>query len=97
MRFSITIIKSKNAICEENKIIFNEIETYTGKKMQYFRSDDVGEYQLLIPYFNQKEIIWEKSALVLKIKKDEVAKRSIRNIIERAAIILIHADLPSKL
>lgn len=56
------IIKLKDAICEESKIVFNKIETYTGKKMQYFRSDDVGEYQLLVLYFNKKGIIWEKSA-----------------------------------
>ena len=50
MRFPMTI-KSKDGICEENKIVFNKIETYTSKKMQYFRSDDAGEYQLLVPYF----------------------------------------------
>lgn len=56
MRFSI-IIKSKDAIFEESKIVFNKMETYTGKKMQYFRLDNVGDYQLLIPYFEEKSII----------------------------------------
>ena len=32
MRFSMTM-KLKDAICDENKIFFNKIETYTGKKM----------------------------------------------------------------
>lgn len=35
MRFLITI-KSKNSICEKNKIVFNKIKIYTDKKMQYF-------------------------------------------------------------
>ena len=30
--------------------------------MQYFQSDDAGEYQLLIPYLEKKSIIWEKFA-----------------------------------
>ena len=42
-RFSI-IIKSKDGICEESKIVFNNIGTYMGKKMQYFRLDDAREY-----------------------------------------------------
>ena len=61
MRFCITI-KSKDEICEESKIVFNKIETYMDKKIQYFRSDDAGKYQLLVPYFEKKSIIWEKSA-----------------------------------
>lgn len=56
MRFSITI-KSKNAICDKSKIFFNEIETYTGKKMQYFRLDNAKKYQLLVFYFEKKGII----------------------------------------
>lgn len=35
MTFSMTV-KLKDAICKEDKIIFNKIETYMGKKMQYF-------------------------------------------------------------
>ncbi len=35
MRFPMTM-KSKDAICDESKIFFNKIETYTGRKMQYF-------------------------------------------------------------
>ena len=76
-------IKSKDGICEESKIVFNKIETYTGKKMQYFRSKDAGEYQLLVPYFDKKIIIWEKFVLYAQ-DQDGVTKRSIRTIIERA-------------
>ena len=43
MRFFM-IIKSKDGICEESKIVFNKIETHTSKKMQYFRPDDAREY-----------------------------------------------------
>lgn len=50
-------IKSKDGICEESKMVFNKIEIYMGKKMQYFRSDNAGEYQLLVPYFEKKRII----------------------------------------
>ena len=35
MKFPITM-KSKDAICDESKILFNKIETYMGRKMQYF-------------------------------------------------------------
>lgn len=59
MRFPM-IMKSKDAICNKSKIFFNKIETYTGRKMQYFCLDNAGEYQLLIPYFKEKNIIWEK-------------------------------------
>lgn len=61
MRFSI-IVKLKNCIYEKNKIIFNKIEIYLGKKMHYFQSNNVGEYQLLISYFEDESIIWEKFA-----------------------------------
>lgn len=43
IRFSITI-KSKDAIRNKNKIFYNKIETYTGRKMQYFLSDDAKKY-----------------------------------------------------
>ena len=69
MRFPMTV-KSKDAICEESKIIFNKIETYTGKKMQYFRSDDAGEYQLLVPYFEEKALFGRSLPLMLKIKTE---------------------------
>lgn len=39
MRFFMRV-KSKYAICEESKIVFNKIETYTGNEKQYFWSDD---------------------------------------------------------
>lgn len=87
MRFPI-IVKSKNVICEESKIVFNKIETYIGKKMQYFWSNNVGEYQLLVPYFEKKGIIWEKSAFYPQ-DQDGVAECSIRTIIKRARTMLI--------
>ena len=62
MRFFM-IIKSKDSIYEESKIVFNKNETYKGKRIQYFRLDDTKKYQLLVPYFDKKEIIWKKSAL----------------------------------
>ena len=95
MRFPMTI-KSKDGICEENKIVFNKIETYMGKKMNYFGSNNTREYQLLVPYFKKKGIIWEKSALYAQ-DQDGVAERSIHTIIEKAQTMLIHAGLSSKL
>lgn len=62
MRFSM-IMKSKHVICDKSKILFRKIETFTGTKMQYFWSDNAGVYQLLVLYFEEKDIIWEKSAL----------------------------------
>lgn len=95
MRFSM-IIRSKNRICEENKIVFNKIEIYIGKKMQYLHLNNVGEYQLLIPYFNKKGIIWKKSALYTQ-DQNRVVERPICIIIKKAHTILIHIGLPSKL
>lgn len=95
MRFPMTI-KSKDGICGESKIVFNKIETYTGKKMQYFWSDDAEKYQLLVPYFDEKRIIWEKSAPYAQ-DQDGVAERSIRTIIKRARTMLIYAGLSAKL
>ena len=95
IRFTMTI-KSKNRICKESTMVFSKIETYTGKKMQYFRLDNAGEYQLLVPYFEKKCIIWEKSAPYAQ-DQDGVVERSIRTIIEKARTMLIHAGLPSKL
>lgn len=62
MRFPM-IMKSKNAIWDESKIFFNKIEIYTGRKIQYFWSDNAKKYQLLFLYFEEKDITWGKSAL----------------------------------
>lgn len=56
MKFLITI-KSKDTIYNKSKNFFNKIKTYMGSKMQYFRLDDTGEYQLLVLYFEEKGII----------------------------------------
>lgn len=61
IRFSI-IINLKNTIYDKSKILFKKIKTFMGRKIQYFWSDNTGKYQLLIPYFKKKSIIWEKSA-----------------------------------
>lgn len=55
IRFFI-IIKSKNNINKEKKIVFNKIEIYTRKRMQYFWLNNARKYQLLILYFNKKRI-----------------------------------------
>ena len=95
MRFPMTM-KSKDAICDESKIFFRKIETFTDRKMQYFYYDDIGEYQLFMPYFEEKGIIWEKSAPYAQ-NQDGVVERFIRSIIERARIMLINVGLPAKL
>lgn len=56
IKFPMTI-KLKDKICEKNKKVFNKIETYTDKKMLYFRSNNTQKYQLLVSYFNEKKII----------------------------------------
>ncbi len=81
MRFLITI-KSKYAICHKSKILFNNIETYAGRKRKYFGSDDTGEYQLLVPNVDRKRIIWERSPCYTE-DQDGVAESSIRTIIEK--------------
>lgn len=91
MRFLITM-KSKNAIYDESKFFFRKIETFTSKKMQYFWSDNVRKYQLLVPYLEEKDIIWEKSAPYAQ-DQDRVAKFSICIIIEKAYTILINTEL----
>lgn len=95
MKFPLTI-KSKDAICQEKKIVFNKIETYTGKRMQYFWSDNAGEYHLLVPYFDKKKIIWEKSDSYSQ-DQNGIVEQPIRTIIEKARTMLIYAGLSSKL
>ncbi len=89
-------LKSKNAICKELVTIFNQVKTYTGQDLKYFRSDDTEEYQGLQPTFKEKGILWEKSALYAE-DQDGVSERSIRTVLERARTMLIHAGLPSSL
>ena len=94
MRFSMTM-KSKNVICDKSKIFFGKIETFTDRKIQYFRSDNVEEYQLFMFYFEEKDIIWEKSGPYAQ-DQEGVVERSIRTIIERACTMLIITGLPAK-
>ncbi len=95
MRFSMTL-KSKDAICKELVTIFNQVKTYTGPDLVYFRSDDVGEYQRLQSTFKENGILWEKSALYSQ-DQDGVSERSIQTVLERVRTMLIHAGLPSSL
>lgn len=44
MKFSITL-KSKDTIYRELVTIFNQVKTHTRQDLEYFRSDNVGEYQ----------------------------------------------------
>lgn len=89
-------IKSKNRICEESKIVFNKIEIYTSKKIQYFCLDDVGKYQLLVLYFDKKGIIWKKSTFYTQ-NQDKAAECFIYIIIEKTCTMLIYTSLPSEL
>ena len=95
MRFPITL-KTKDGICDEVPPLLNRVETHTGRKVEYFRTDDGREYTRLIPVFNEKGIIWEKSAPYAQ-DQDGVAERSIRTILEMARTMMIHANLPHRL
>lgn len=95
MRFFITI-KFKNRIYKESKIVFNKIKIYKGKKMQYFYLDDTKKYQLLVFYFDNKDIIQEKFAPYAQ-DQDKIAESFIYTIIETAYIILIYTSFSSKL
>ena len=95
MRFSMTL-KTKDTICKELIGVFNQVKTHTERDLEYFRSDDAGEYQGLQPTFQERGIIWEKSAPYAQ-DQDGVSERSIRTILERARTMLIHAGLPSSL
>lgn len=37
-------LKTKNAIYKELIKVFNQVKTYTRQDLEYFRSDDTGEY-----------------------------------------------------
>lgn len=75
MRFSMTM-QSKNIICDESKHFFRKIETLMGRKIQYFQSDNAREYQLLVLYFEKKNIIWKKSTCYA-LDQDKIAQCSI--------------------
>jgi hypothetical protein len=56
MKFLITL-KTKDEICFEILIIFNQIENHTRRKIKFFRTDEGGEFQELTLIINEKDII----------------------------------------
>lgn len=95
IQFPMTL-KSKDPIYKELVKIFNQVKTHTGQNLKYFWSNNVGEYQGFQPTFEEKGILWEKSAPYAQ-DQDGVSKRSIRTIFEKARTMLIHAGLLSSL
>ena len=64
-----------------------------GLLVEYFRSDDGGEFRAMQPYFKEQGIQWEPSAPYAQ-QQNGVSERSIRTVLEKARTMLIHANLP---
>jgi predicted RNase H-like nuclease len=56
MKFSM-ILRTKDEICAQILIIFNQIENHTGRKIKFFRTNEGGEFQKLTLIINEKSII----------------------------------------
>jgi transposase InsO family protein len=95
MKFPL-VLKQKDDICDAIVTIFNKVETHTGRKIKFFRTDDEGEFKGLTATLNQKGIQWEMSAPYAQ-DQDGVSERFVRTILERARTMLIHGALPRKL
>jgi hypothetical protein len=95
MKFPI-ILKSKDEIVEKIRALFNKVETHTGRKIRFFRTDDGREFLPLEGTLNDKGIEWEKSAPFAQ-DQDGVSERAIRTVIEKARTLLISANLPKRL
>ena len=95
MRFPV-VSKAKSDIPHALISLLNKIENQVGRKVKFWRTDDAGEYQAMIPTFEEKGITWEKSAPYAQ-DQDGVSERSVRTILERARSMLIDAGLPASL
>ncbi len=95
MKFVI-ILRSKNEIILKIQALFNKMKTHTDRKIRFFRIDDERKFVSLKEILNDKNIEWEKSASFVQ-DQDEVSKRAIRTIIEKARILLITANLSKRL
>ncbi len=95
MQFFI-ILRSKDEIILKIQELFNKIKTHTSRKTRFFRIDDDCEFASLKKILNEKSIEWKKSAFFAQ-DQDEVSKRAICTIIEKARILLIAANLSKRL
>jgi transposase InsO family protein len=63
-----------------------------GHTVEYFHSDDGGEFRALVPYFKEHGIQWEPAAPYAS-QQNGVAERGNRIILEKGRAMLIHARL----
>jgi hypothetical protein len=87
MRFLI-ILKSKDEIMKKIRILFNKVKTHTDRKIRFFQIDDDREFLSLEEILNDKNIEREKSISFAQ-NQDDVSKRTIRTIIEKARTLLV--------
>ena len=55
MKFSL-ILKSKDEITSQIKILFNKMKTHTERKIKFFKTDDDREFLFLTDVLNEKDI-----------------------------------------
>ncbi len=91
IKFSLTL-KNKDDICFVVISVFNKMKNQIDRKIKFFRIDDERKFKNLTSELNARSIQWEKSVLYAQNQND-VFERSIRTILERVRILMIHAHL----
>jgi hypothetical protein len=94
IKFSL-ILKHKDDICSIVISVFNKMKNQIDRKIKFFRIDDEREFKDLIFELNARDIQWKKSVSYAQNKND-VFERSIKTILKRACILMIHAHLSRK-
>ncbi len=94
IKFSLTL-KNKDDICSVVISVFNKMKNQIDRKIKFFRTDDEEKFKDLTSELNGRSIQWKKSASYAQDQND-VSKRSIRTILERARTLMIHAHLSRK-
>ena len=84
-------LRTKDEALSKVREIVNTLRNQ-GLSVEYFRSDDGGEFRGMQSYFKEQGIQWETSAPYAQ-QQNGVAERSNRTILEKARTMLIHANL----
>jgi transposase InsO family protein len=88
-------LRKKDGAASKVKELFAMLRNQ-GLTVEYFRSDNGGEFRALVPYFKEHGIQWEPSAPYAP-QQNGVAERGNRTILEKARTMLIHAGLSKTL
>lgn len=91
IKFSL-IVKNKNDICSVFISVFNKMRNQVDRKCKCFRMNDEKEFKNLTFELNDRDIQWEKLILYAQ-NQDNIFERSVRTIVKRSRIFIIHAHL----